>query len=98
MELRIKEVLKEKSITTVYLADKIGMTRPNMSNIVNSKVNPSIETLQRIADVLEVEITELFKPSSDFYGVVIFKGKTFKIDSETAFLRLYNEYVEVLQA
>jgi transcriptional regulator with XRE-family HTH domain len=65
MELRIKEVLKEQKITALSLADKIGIAQPSMSNIVNGKVAPSLDTLKKIADALEVPITELFeKPSS----------------------------------
>ena len=35
MELRIKDVLKEKKVTVVSLAGMIGITQPNMSNIVS---------------------------------------------------------------
>lgn len=61
MELRIKEVLKEQGVTNIFLADKVGITRPNMSNIVNGKTKPSLETLEKIADALNVPITELFE-------------------------------------
>lgn len=61
MELRIKEVLKEKKVTAVALAGMIGMTQPNMSNIVNGKSMPSLETLDKIAAALDVPITELFE-------------------------------------
>lgn len=66
MELRIKDVIKEKKVTVVALAGMIGITQPNMSNIVNGKSMPSLETLDRIASALKVPITELFKqPKSD---------------------------------
>lgn len=66
MELRIKDVLKEKKVTVVSLAGMIGITQPNMSNIVNGKSTPSLETLEKIANALEVDITELFEqPKSD---------------------------------
>lgn len=66
MELRIKEVLKEKKVTAVALAGMIGMTQPNMSNIVNGKSMPSLETLDKIANALDVPVTELFEqPKSD---------------------------------
>ena len=61
MELRIKDVLKEKKVTVVSLAGMIGITQPNMSNIVNGKSMPSLETLEKIADALDVPITELFE-------------------------------------
>lgn len=64
MELRIKDVLKEKGKTATFLADSVGITRPNMSNIVNGKTMPSIPTLEKIANALEVPITELFSIQS----------------------------------
>jgi len=60
MGLRIKDVLKEKGKTAVWLASEIGIAQPSMSNIVNGKTNPSLETLDKIASSLEVHITELF--------------------------------------
>ena len=61
MNLRIKEILKTKGNTAVWLASEIGMTQPNMSNVVNGKVMPSVETLGKIATALQVPITELFE-------------------------------------
>ncbi len=61
MDLRIKDILKEKKITAISLADTVGMAQPSMSNIVNGKVMPSVETLERIANALEVPITALFE-------------------------------------
>lgn len=60
MDLRIKEVLKEKKMTVVSLASSVGMAQPSMSNIVNGKSTPSLETLEKIANALDVDITELF--------------------------------------
>lgn len=48
MELRIKDVLKEKKVTVVSLAGMIGIAQPSMSNIVNGKSMPSLETLEKI--------------------------------------------------
>ncbi len=61
MELRIKEILKEKKITAISLAEIVGMAQPSMSNIVNGKVMPSVETLERIAVALGVPFTDLFE-------------------------------------
>lgn len=61
MELRIKEILKEKKITAISLAETVGMAQPSMSNIVNSKVMPSVETLEKVADALGVPFTDLFE-------------------------------------
>lgn len=64
MGLRIKEVIKEKGLTVQEVADKMGINRVGLSNHING--NPSVEILQRIADALEVDITELFEqPKAD---------------------------------
>lgn len=70
MELKIKEVIKEKNFTVVALASAIGITQPNMSNIVNGKSTPSLETLEKIATALGVHITELFdQPKNNTTGI-----------------------------
>lgn len=60
--LRIKEVLKEKGVTIQLLSTEVGITYANMNNIVNGKSTPSLPTLQKIAEVLHISITELFVP------------------------------------
>lgn len=90
MELRIKYVLKEKKVTVVSLAGMIGITQPNMSNIVNGKSTPSLETLEKIANALEVDITELFAPSSSggIIGVIRIGGTNYNINSVPDLARL----------
>ena len=64
MDLRIKEVIKEKGMTITELADKMGINRLNLSNMVNG--NPTVETLNRIADAIGCPVTELFvQPQKD---------------------------------
>lgn len=55
---RIKEILKEKGITQQELADKLGVTR--ISVVKTLAGNPSQETLERIAKVLDVPMWQLF--------------------------------------
>lgn len=60
MELRIREILKEKKVTAISLAESVGMAQPSMSNIVNGKVMPSVETLERISVALGVHFADIF--------------------------------------
>ena len=62
MQLRIKEICKERGIAITKLAELVNISQPNMSNIVNGKVTPSLEKLETIANALNVHITELFAP------------------------------------
>ncbi|MFJ1321994.1 helix-turn-helix domain-containing protein [Capnocytophaga canis] len=60
--LRIKEVAKSKGISISELADKLGVTRVGMSKTING--NPTIETLLKIANVLEVDVRDLIEPTT----------------------------------
>ena len=64
MDLRIKEVIKERGMTITELADKMGINRVNLSNMVNG--NPTVETLNKIADAIGCPVTELLEqPNKD---------------------------------
>lgn len=65
MLLRIKEVSKGKGISITKLAELVGITQPNMSNVANGKTSPSLDLLERIAGALDVEVSELFAPKSN---------------------------------
>ena len=60
MELRLKDLMKAKGMTSVRIAELVGMHKTNVSNIINGKQMPSVETLERFADALGVRFTELF--------------------------------------
>lgn len=59
-ELRIKEICKQKGITQQDLADKLGIARPSLSITINN--NPTVSTLEKIAQALGVSIADLFVP------------------------------------
>ena len=63
MSLRIKEVLKEKGVSVIQLAQKMGVTRSACYQYNNG--NPTAECLERIALALDVEIGELFDIQKD---------------------------------
>jgi len=82
MELRIKEVLKEKGLTAVWLASQIEITQPSMSGIMNGKIKPSLDTLERIALALNIPITELFEqPATNFINCP-YCGNKIKVSKE----------------
>lgn len=89
MELRIKEICKEKGILQKELADKIGVT--DIALRASLKGNPTVGTLEKVAKALDVTITELFAaPNNELYGLVKYKGLTYKIDSREALENLLN--------
>jgi repressor LexA len=56
---RIKEVLNQKNIKQVWLADKLGKSYNMVNGYVTNKRQPSIEVLFKIANLLEVQAKEL---------------------------------------
>ena len=68
MNLRVKEICKEKGITIQELADNMEMKRESLSRAING--NPTLETLEKIATALGVNITELFdQPKNNATGI-----------------------------
>lgn len=66
MNLRIKEICKEKGVTITSLAEKLNIKQESLSRAING--NPTVETLQKIADALGVSIVELFaQPQNELY-------------------------------
>lgn len=60
---RIKVVLAEKQVSGKWLANEIGRTENTVSRWCANKVQPSLENLLEIAEVLEVDIRELIRPT-----------------------------------
>ncbi len=60
MELRVKEICKEKGLQMQELADKLGITRITLTRNISG--NPTISTLENIATALGVTVPELFAP------------------------------------
>ncbi len=56
--LDIKSKIKEKGYTVTSLAEKMNITQVSLSRIING--NPTVDTLQKIATILDVDIKDLF--------------------------------------
>ena len=65
MELRLKEILAQRRITLKDFAAASGISQSNLSNYLNGNISPTLDTLNRIADNLGMEVTELFKEKDD---------------------------------
>lgn len=82
MSLRLKDILKDRNESISAFASKVGITQANMSNIVNGKSSPTLDTLERIANSLNIPITELFASNSqELCGHVEYKGIIYRINS-----------------
>lgn len=56
---RIKEVLEEKGIKQVWLAEQLGKSYNIVNGYVQNRTQPSVEVLYRIADILRVDVKDL---------------------------------------
>ena len=56
---RIKEVMKEQGRTQVWLAGKIGKSQGTVALYVNNKLQPTLDTLFKIAGYLEINPKKL---------------------------------------
>ena len=82
MELRVVELAHAKGLTMADIAKQIGISRVNLSNSLNG--NPTLSRLSEVAKILDVEVSELFKPSVTSYavsGYLEFNGRIVKVDS-----------------
>lgn len=60
MNYRIKEICDLKGIKVKSLTDKVGISLPALYNISNGKMSPKIDTLEKIAEALDVPMWQLF--------------------------------------
>ena len=56
---RIKEVLEEKGIKQIWLAEQLGKSYNMVNSYVQNRRQPSIESLYKIAEILKINVKEL---------------------------------------
>ncbi|GAB3881321.1 helix-turn-helix domain-containing protein [Spirosoma agri] len=58
---QIREARKVKGLTQKELGEKLGVGEPTVNGYESGKQNLTIETLQKIANAIEVEVNTFFK-------------------------------------
>ena len=87
MQVRIKEIMVEKGVSSVSLADTIGVSKVTVSNLINNKTMPSVETLEKIASALDVPMWQLFaspvevNDKSELTALIQYKENFYKADT-----------------
>lgn len=56
---RIKEVLEEKGLTQIWLAEKLNKSYNMVNSYAKNRRQPSIEILFKIAEILNIDAREL---------------------------------------
>jgi transcriptional regulator with XRE-family HTH domain len=57
----LKKLRIKKNLSQGDLAKKLEVDRAYISNIENGRMNPTLSTLEKIADALEISIKDLVK-------------------------------------
>lgn len=98
----LKQIMSDQNpkVNIEILKDRIeanghSLSRNSISNILNGNNNPKIETLQVIAEALNVDISDLFNyheaGNSGLTGFVEYKGTIHRIQSVQDLERLLEE-------
>lgn len=56
---RIKEILTEKSLTQTWLSEQLGKSYNMVNGYVQNRRQPSLELLNQIAEILDVDVRDL---------------------------------------
>lgn len=78
--MRVKELLKERGMTAKELAARLGMTETGLSIAIGDNGNPPLKRLREIADILGVEVPELFAPQPTNTITCPHCGKLIKVE------------------
>ena len=58
---RLKVVLAEKNIQSKWISEQLGVSRSTVSKWVNNTSQPSLEMVEKLAKILDVDYTELLR-------------------------------------
>lgn len=61
--INVRQSLEEQGLTVQELADRCGVLRPNLSRMLHHPKNVTLETMCKIADALDVHVSELLMES-----------------------------------
>jgi len=62
---RINEVLKNQGRTQKWLSENLGKSYNMVNSYVKNRRQPSLETLYKIAELLDVDPAELLEPKKN---------------------------------
>lgn len=79
MVLRIKEILSQKGMTLKDLSQLSGISQSNLSNYLNGNISPTLDTLIKISQHLNVEVKELFGEKEDVELYAKYNGELYPI-------------------
>ena len=58
---RLKEIMDERGLKQIWLADKIGIDRSTLSSVIANRKETNLETAMRIAHTLDLKMEDIFE-------------------------------------
>ena len=58
---RLKEIMDERGLKQIWLAEKIGIDRSTLSSVIANRKGTNLETAMRIAHVLDLKMEDIFE-------------------------------------
>ena len=83
---RIKSLRESKNYTQEYLSELVGIEQATLSNIERGKSYPAVDTLQKIANALNVEpyVLYMFKENKSTQSIIVEISLAIKDDEALA--------------
>ena len=72
---RIRKFRKVNRLTIKQLGDKVGVTPSYISQLENDKVNPSLGTLKKIANELNINMIDFFERDREENNIIVRKDE-----------------------
>ena len=93
----IKKTIKDKGYTISLVAEKMGINRVTLTNMISG--NPTYNTMSRVAEAIGCSVVDFFSDErtdnkTDFAAFVRFKGIHYTADS----LEEFNNIVEEIKS
>jgi len=99
----LKQIMSDKGVNIEILKNKIvenghSLSRNSIGNILNERNSPKLDTMQIIADALDVRLDELFvdgdrrvnaTSTTEVDGFIDFDGEIYRVKSKEDFKELY---------
>ena len=99
LSLSVRMLCRKQGITMRQLADKMQIAPESLSRAING--NPTLSTIQSIAQNLNVEVSSLFETQlaqTDLTAIVVWRGKTLVTDDINSLIDFASEIKESLQS
>lgn len=92
--MNIKKTIKDKGYTISLVAEKMGINRVTLTNMVSG--NPTYNTMSRVAEAIGCSVVDFFadergNKDTDFAAFIRYKGIHYTADTLEEFLKQVEE-------